>query len=311
MQAGRKRSRPDGGALAEPSVRKSRASLLFGRAPPRRGVNWDRIGEAHRAELPRSHVPSVCPPPAAPPKCLCGNEGVWERGRWWCGSQCSDCGFEAIPPAGIPDTPLCDCRHPAVWFRSHWWCVRGQTSGCGFMVREESPHADPEPVDCTAEARASSERTAALLTAAAYGPLGAFTFLGVADCGRGLFARERLPKDAVVGEYGGPRLHISKLVHGEYALQIPGSARIPGPRTAATAPPTPSRLCARPSRLTLTRTRATRGHALLQPATLSTATGRTRRSRTGRATWPSMPITPRGRTRGSSGGASSSRGHTT
>ena len=63
---------------------------------------------------------------------------------------------------------------------------------------------------------------AALLTAVAFG-LDAHCFVAPCDVGLGLFAREALRCGQTIVEYGGPRLPISQMVHGAYALEVPGS----------------------------------------------------------------------------------------
>jgi len=205
-----------------------------------------RIGSAFQADANVALLTdSVMPPPAAPPKCLCGQPAEWARSRWWCAVGEAGCGYEAVPPPtqlvstaaslhGVEPggwrqvstmlTPTCACGLQAVWtHHGHWFCVRGLGTGCGFVSAAEPPRPEPQRIE-PFEAQASITRgVAAMLTAAAYGPLGAFTFIGVADCGRGLFARQALPKETIVGEYGGPRLHMASLRKGEYALQVPGT----------------------------------------------------------------------------------------
>ena len=64
--------------------------------------------------------------------------------------------------------------------------------------------------------------TAALLTASAYGPMNAWSFVAPSDCGLGLFARVALRSNQAVGEYGGPRLPSRFHTNGQYVLQVPG-----------------------------------------------------------------------------------------
>ena len=71
--------------------------------------------------------------------------------------------------------------------------------------------------------RETARSTAALLTAAAYGPLNAWCFVGPANCGAGLFARVALRAHQAIGEYGGPRLPARLHTRGEFVLQIPGT----------------------------------------------------------------------------------------
>ena len=48
-----------------------------------------------------------------------------------------------------------------------------------------------------------------------------WAFVGFAGCGRGLFARSRIPQGQAICEYGGPRLPLHML-EGQYVLQVPG-----------------------------------------------------------------------------------------
>ena len=68
-----------------------------------------------------------------------------------------------------------------------------------------------------------ARRTAALLTAAAYGPMNRAAFVAPCDCGLGLFARIPLKRGDMIGEYGGPRLPKSLARSGEFQLEIPKS----------------------------------------------------------------------------------------
>ena len=52
---------------------------------------------------------------------------------------------------------------------------------------------------------------AAHLTAVAYGQVGKLAFVHVSDCGRGIFARQRLMPGDDICEYGGPRLPLEHL----------------------------------------------------------------------------------------------------
>ena len=75
---------------------------------------------------------------------------------------------------------------------------------------ESSPHAHP------------AGSTAALLTAAAYGPVSEWAFVAPSDCGLGCFARTWLRGGQVVGEYGGPRLRDARATAGagSFLLQV-------------------------------------------------------------------------------------------
>ena len=48
----------------------------------------------------------------------------------------------------------------------------------------------------------------------------AWAFVGVADCGRGLFARHALLPGQAICEYAGPRMPLQLLRGGEYVLQV-------------------------------------------------------------------------------------------
>ena len=90
---------------------------------------------------------------------------------------------------------------------------------------QASPRADVlacSPDIVTAQAR----ETAALLTAASYGPMNSWSFVAPSDCGLGLFARVSLQSGQAVGEYGGPRLPNRLHTNGEYVLQLPDANEI-------------------------------------------------------------------------------------
>ena len=85
-----------------------------------------------------------------------------------------------------------------------------------------STPADVRSVDWSA--------TAALLTAAAFGPMNAWSFVAPSDCGLGLFARVPLVPDQFIAEYSGPRLPLRLQTKREsgYVLQIPGPSGASG-----------------------------------------------------------------------------------
>jgi len=93
------------------------------------------------------------------------------------------------------------------------------------MDRAELERPPPQRIEAAEIEAEIARRTAASLTAAAYGAFGAVTFVAAADCGVGLFARVALPKGTIIGEYGGPRLPMSHLKDGKgaYALEVPGT----------------------------------------------------------------------------------------
>ena len=100
-----------------------------------------KIGAMHQAELPELIAPSVQPPPAAAPTCLCGVSATWKDDRWTCAAhdgQC--CAYEAAPPDDelyIDEPPMCGCGLRTVWREGQWWCMRGPKSrgGCEFIQR--------------------------------------------------------------------------------------------------------------------------------------------------------------------------------
>ena len=67
-----------------------------------------RLGADFQAELPLLTSPSVRPPPAPPPLCLCARPATWLRKRWWCADEERGCAFEVVPPP-FERTPLCSC----------------------------------------------------------------------------------------------------------------------------------------------------------------------------------------------------------
>ena len=156
-------------------------------------------------------------PPSVPPRCLCGKEAAWEaraRGFFCEQSRCaSDCfgllrmvsdGFgwlrmafppDSLPPDSFPpDSPrfVPDSLFP--------------DRRCPFERRRGSvPRPPPTSIDDAALALATADATAAMLTAAAFGPLSPFAFVsptagaaahhGVAHHGAdalGVFARVAL-----------------------------------------------------------------------------------------------------------------------
>lgn len=110
-----------------------------------------------------------------------------------------------------------------------WWCARaqrdeaGEPIGCGFeMARSElEDHPEPELISHASLEVESARSTAALLTAAAHGPVADWAVIAPSDCGMGLFARANLQIGQVVGEYGGPRVPDKHALQGEYLLQVP------------------------------------------------------------------------------------------
>ena len=83
-------------------------------------------------------------------------------------------------------------------------------------------HADPTLVSSGDIEKGEVARSAAMLTAEAYG-LADWAFVAPSDCGLGLFARAPLRAGQYIIEYDGPRLPIECIHKGEYVLQFPSS----------------------------------------------------------------------------------------
>jgi hypothetical protein len=81
----------------------------------------------------------------------------------------------------------------------------------------------PGEVTMAAVTMENAAATAALLTAVAYGPLNAWSFVHPCDCGLGLFARVALVPGQFIAEYSGPRLPSRLQTGGSYVLSIPGT----------------------------------------------------------------------------------------
>ena len=77
-------------------------------------------------------------------------------------------------------------------------------------------------VDCQVMMGEHAEQTAALLTAAAFGPYSPLCFVGPTDCDLGLFARVDLPAGSPICEYAGPILPGRYQQQSGYNLGIPG-----------------------------------------------------------------------------------------
>ena len=90
---------------------------------------------------------------------------------------------------------------------------------------ELTPHlpADPSLIRTVDLSRQDAERTAAMLTASAYG-LSDWAFVAPTDCGLGLFARSPLQAGQFVVEYAGPRVPLECINKGEYVVEFPGKA---------------------------------------------------------------------------------------
>lgn len=198
---------------------------------------------------------------AEPPYCRCGVPAALRYGRWMCARRLREDHTPveaakkarkakavevslAAPPAasccafetGVPPTrpPLCGCGAPAAWFRNRFWCERDV---CGFEVQAPcqaaASAADASTVDAAsirpgevtmaAVTMENAAATAALLTAVAYGPLNAWSFVHPCDCGLGLFARVALVPGQFIAEYSGPRLPSRLQTGGSYVLSIPGT----------------------------------------------------------------------------------------
>jgi hypothetical protein len=130
-----------------------------------------RVGRSHQAELPLYTVPSIRPPPAAPPRCFCGHAAMWRFQRWWCADD-EGCAFEQIPPP-CRRTPVCRCDWAAVWHgrTGTWHCARTGAGGCAFKVRADDARDEPQEPTLQAHrdlAREHAIGVGASLTAYAY-----------------------------------------------------------------------------------------------------------------------------------------------
>ena len=212
--------------LSAPSPGRPRAapSLPAGRAPSLQGA-------LTAAELPRFvQLASAEGAPGGgvpPPTCLCGALAVLRKRRWWCADEDGGCSFELWACGRTDDgtegmQPLCECGRPAVWMGRRWWCARAD-GGCDFEWSPPPPPAPPTLVPPEAIERQMARDTAALLTAAAHGPLNAWSFVAPSDFGLGLWARAPLRRGQALGLYSGPRLPCSLQRRGTCALQIPGA----------------------------------------------------------------------------------------
>ena len=104
-----------------------------------------RLGADFQAELPLLTSPSVRPPPAPPPLCLCARPATWLRKRWWCADEERGCAFEVVPPP-FERTPLCSCAEPALWMPrdERWRCATPRSAGgCDLDLAglDLAPHA--------------------------------------------------------------------------------------------------------------------------------------------------------------------------
>ena len=103
----------------------------------------------------------------------------------------------------------------------------GPSYRCSFARRAEfdAAHA-AERIDGAVLEAYGALGTAALLTAAAFGPMGPWCFVSPSDDDLGLFARVDLVVGQAIGEYGGPRLPAHHHRCGRCVLLIPGTSTI-------------------------------------------------------------------------------------
>ena len=90
------------------------------------------------------------------------------------------------------------------------------------QARQRAAQRRPPPRDPPSH---QARQTAALLTAAAYGPINAWCFVAPSTTGLGLWSRVALRAGQLVGEYGGPWLPLRLLRRGrsQSMVQVPGS----------------------------------------------------------------------------------------
>ena len=106
----------------------------------------------------------------------------------------------SLPPPNPP--PICQCNQPAIWKRRRWSCANKEVRGGGCELRlsesDERPtcHGNDPIVSHTDLAKEAANATAALLTAAAYGPYNEWSFIAPSSApygsidGLGLYASE-------------------------------------------------------------------------------------------------------------------------
>ncbi|KAL1530056.1 hypothetical protein AB1Y20_000978 [Prymnesium parvum] len=175
------------------------------------------VGERHQvSRLPEKLTFAACREARL---CRCLRPAVWKLGRWWCAEAGTGagCTYEMRPPPSTP--PLCYCGEPAVWLRKYFFC---EAERCSF---EYEPQEQQQPVRMTQSSieQQMARSCAAFLTAAAYGPMNEWSFVGPCERGLGLYARVPLSPGQFVGEYGGPRLPSEHVRNMDYVLVIPGT----------------------------------------------------------------------------------------
>ena len=185
----------------------------------------------------------------APPLCHCAEVATLHKRRWWCARVQGGCDYEvwadaaagsgssgssaltttdgsagatAVPPWPSPQ-PLCDCARPAVWMCKRWFCARVDHGRCDFEWLAPPPRPPPTLLPRAELELQIARDTAALLTAAALGPLTACCFVGDSAFGLGLWARTALTTGQALGAYAGPRLPLGMDKRGHCVLQIPGT----------------------------------------------------------------------------------------
>ena len=98
-----------------------------------------------------------------------------------------------------------------------------ESDTCAFEFRPDPTRAMPSLNRHSGLAKEAATSTAAMLTASAFGPMNAWSFVSPSDCGLGLYARVELHPGQWIAEYSGPRLPENHIKKNEYCLQIPGS----------------------------------------------------------------------------------------
>ena len=94
-----------------------------------------------------------------------------------------------------------------------------------LAASHQTTHGPSPPVHCPHAdiARTEALNVAALLTAAAFGPIGPLSFVAPCNCGLGLYARTHIKPGQFISAYDGPRLPARLQVRGQYVLQVPGT----------------------------------------------------------------------------------------
>ena len=200
-----------GDDASEAAGRKGGPSLLeglFAHKPVPLGPNHQVDDDAIPRFPPLRGVPG---PEGPPPRCRCGEAAQWERRRWRCGVRLPD------QPRRLPARPGRETEPP-----------ESDERGCELKLAEGDAiepveRAEPELIGAASLEAEAAAQTAALLTAAAHGPISQTAYVMPCGADLGLFARQALQPGQLVGEYGGPRMPSRMLRHASFALHVPST----------------------------------------------------------------------------------------